>query len=63
MSCSAQLADKGIPIQKSLDGNIKPGSVVFLAGHAEDSHRDYVTQSWTVDPLADILNRLPEYQH
>ncbi len=57
-----QLADQGIPIQKSLDGDIKPGSVVFLAGHSEDSHRDYVTQSWTVDPIADVLNRLPEYQ-
>jgi hypothetical protein len=55
------LADKGITIQKSLDGNIKPGSVVFLPGHAEDSHRDYVTQAWTADPIADILNRLPQY--
>jgi hypothetical protein len=55
------LADKGITIQKSLDGVIKPGSVVFLPGHAEDSHRDYVTQAWTADPIADILNRLPQY--
>ena len=62
LALQKQLADSGIPIQKSLDGNIKPGSVVFLAGHAEDSHRDYVTQSWTTDPIADILNRLPEYQ-
>jgi hypothetical protein len=57
-----QLTEHGIPIKKELNGDIKPGSVVFLAGHAEDSHRDYVTQSWTTDPLADILNRLPEYQ-
>jgi hypothetical protein len=57
-----ELADKGIAISKSLDGDIKPGSVVFLAGHPEDSHRDYVTQSWSVDPIADILNRLPEFK-
>lgn len=57
-----QFAEHGIPIQKSLNGDIKPGSVVFLAGHSEDSHRDYVTQSWSVDPISDILNRLPEYQ-
>ena len=55
------LADKGIRIEKSLNGNIRPGSVVFIAGHAEDSHRDYVTQAWTADPVADILNRLPEF--
>lgn len=56
------IVEHGIPTQKELNGDIKPGSVVFLAGHAEESHRDYVTQSWTADPLADILNRLPEYQ-
>jgi hypothetical protein len=56
-----ELKDHGIPMLKSLDGNVKPGSVVFIPGHAEDSHRDYVTQSWTADPIADILNRLPEY--
>lgn len=57
-----ELAEKNIPISKSLDATIRPGSVVFIAGHSEDSHRDYVTQSWTVDPIADILNRLPEFQ-
>ncbi len=55
------LADKGIAIQRSLNGNIAPGSVVFIPGHSEDSHRDYVTQAWTADPIADILNRLPQY--
>ena len=55
------LGDKGIKIAESLDGDIKPGSVVFLPGHAEDSHRDYVTQAWTNDPIADILNRLPQF--
>lgn len=57
------LKEQGIPILRTLDGPIKPGSVVFIPGHSEDSHRDYVTQSWTNDPIADILNRLPEYQH
>ena len=57
-----ELASRNIPFSTSLDGDIRPGSVVFLAGHAEDSHRDYVTQAWTVDPIADILNRLPEFR-
>lgn len=56
------LADRKIPYAMSLDGDLKPGSVVFIPGHAEDSHRDYVTQAWTVDPIADILNRLPEFK-
>jgi hypothetical protein len=55
------LTDKGIKISKSLDGPIRPGSVVFIPGHPEDSHRDYVTQAWTADPIADILNRLPDF--
>ena len=56
------LAEKKIPYTMSLDGDLKPGSVVFIPGHSEDSHRDYVTQAWTVDPIADILNRLPEFK-
>ncbi len=56
-----ELIDKGIKITKSLEGNIRPGSVVFIPGHPEDSHRNYVTQAWTTDPIADILNRLPEF--
>ena len=55
------LTDKGFKIAKSLDGPIRPGSVVFIPGHSEDSHRDYVTQAWTADPIVDILNRLPEF--
>lgn len=57
-----ELSDKKIPYTMSLDGDLKPGSVVFIPGHPEDSHRDYVTQAWTVDPIADILNRLPEFK-
>ncbi len=56
------LAERKIPYTMSLDGDLKPGSVVFIAGHPEDSHRDYVTPAWTVDPIADILNRLPEFK-
>lgn len=56
------LAEKKIPYAMSLDGDLKPGSVVFIPGHSEDSHRDYVTQAWTMDPIADILNRLPEFR-
>jgi hypothetical protein len=57
-----ELSEKKIPYTTSLEGDIKPGSVVFMAGHPEDSHRDYVTQAWTVDPITDILDRLPEFK-
>ncbi len=56
-----RLTDKKIPLARSLDGNIQPGSVVFIAGNPEETHRDYVTQAWTAEPVADILNRLPEF--
>ena len=56
------LADKGIGYSMSFDGDLKPGSVVFIPGSPEDSHRDYVSQAWTADPIADILNRLPEFK-
>lgn len=57
------LKEKNIGVADSLNGRIKPGTVAFIAGNPEEErHRDFVTQAWTAGPIADILNRLPEYR-
>ncbi len=56
------LADQNIPIRTSLEPQLRPGSVVFIAGGADERHSDFVTQAWTANPIADLLNRLPEYR-
>ena len=47
----------GIPYQSELNGQLQPGSVKII--HAPERHRDYVTQAWAANPVADILTRIP----
>jgi hypothetical protein len=57
------LKEKNIPVADNLGARIKPGTVAFIAGNPEEErHRDFVTQAWTAGPIADVLNRLPEYR-
>ncbi len=57
------LNERSIAYTTSLNGQIKPGAVAFLAGDMQElTHRDFVTQAWASDPVADVLNRLPEYR-
>ena len=57
------LSERSIEFSMSLNGQLKPGSVVFLAGDTQEmTHRDFVTQAWATDPIADVLNRLSEYR-
>jgi hypothetical protein len=56
------LTDQKIPIRTSLDPQLRPGSVVFIAGGVNENHADFVTQAWAHYPIADLLNRLPEYR-
>lgn len=57
------LKSRSIPVADNLNGRIKPGTVAFIAGNPEEErHRDFVTQAWTAGPIADVLNRLPEYR-
>jgi hypothetical protein len=57
------LKEDGIPVSDSLKDRIKPGTVAFIAGNPEEErHRDFVTKAWTAGPIADVLNRLPEYR-
>jgi hypothetical protein len=58
------LDEREIDFTTALKGQLKPGTVAFLAGDPEEmTHRDFVTQAWATDPVADVLNRLPaEYR-
>ena len=53
------LTARGVPTTSTLARNLKSGGV-FLP--AEFPHQDYVTKSYTEDPIKDILTRLPEYR-
>jgi hypothetical protein len=57
------LRDRNIDVTDSLDRQLRPGTVAFIEGNMrEENHRDFVTQAWAAGPIADILNRLPEYR-
>jgi hypothetical protein len=56
------LDNRGIKYRMALDDRIRPGSITFLPGRNGENHTSYVTKAWTDNPLADILNRLPEYR-
>jgi len=56
------LDNRGIKYRMALDDRIRPGSITFLPGRNGENHHSYVTKAWTDNPLADILNRLPEYR-
>lgn len=56
------LDDRNIHYRMALDDRIRPGSVTFIAGKAGERHHDYVTRAWVENPIADLLNRLPEYR-
>ena len=47
----------GIPFEDNLSGQLQPGSVKII--HAPTRHRNYVTQAWAPNPVADILRRIP----
>ncbi|MCK1640905.1 alpha/beta hydrolase [Bradyrhizobium sp. 157] len=52
------LRDRGITITESMDGPLKPGSVVFVQTPDGVTHRDYVTQAWTEHPVKDVLVKM-----
>jgi hypothetical protein len=52
------LGDRGVPVQYELNGPLKPGTVALLSMRGGVNHRDFVTQSWTEHPVADILQRM-----
>jgi hypothetical protein len=52
------LRDKGITVTESMDGPLRPGSVVFVKTPDGVTHRDYVTQAWTEHPVKDVLVKM-----
>ena len=44
------LREKGIAVTDTMDGPLKPGSVVFVETPEGVTHRDYVTHAWTDEP-------------
>jgi hypothetical protein len=52
------IRDKGIAVSESMDGPLKPGSVVFVETHEGVRHRDYVTRAWTQNPVKEVLVKM-----
>jgi hypothetical protein len=52
------LRDRGITVTESMDGPLRPGSVVFVQTPDGITHRDYVTQAWTEHPVKDVLVKM-----
>jgi hypothetical protein len=54
------LRGKGITVTENMDGPLRPGSVVFVQTPAGVTHRDYVTQAWTENPVREVLVKMAE---
>jgi hypothetical protein len=54
------LRSKGITVTENMDGPLRPGSVVFVQTPAGVTHRDYVTQAWTENPVREVLVKMAE---
>jgi hypothetical protein len=54
----SMLRDKGISVRETMDGPLKPGSVVFVQTRDGITHRDYVTQAWTENPVKEVLVKM-----
>jgi hypothetical protein len=52
------IRDKGIAVSESMDGPLKPGSVVFVETPEGVTHRDYVTHAWTQNPVKEVLVKM-----
>ena len=52
------LRQKGIAISDNMDGPLRPGSVVFVKTPDGVTHRDYVTNAWTENPVKEVLVKM-----
>jgi hypothetical protein len=52
------LRNKGITVTENMDGPLRPGSVVFVQTRDGVTHRDYVTQAWTENPVKEVLVKM-----
>jgi hypothetical protein len=54
----SMLRAKGITVTESMDGPLRPGSVIFVKTGEGITHRDYVTQAWTRNPIEQVLVKM-----
>jgi len=54
----SMLRSKGISVREDMDGPLRPGSVVFVKTGEGITHRDYVTQAWTKNPIEQVLVKM-----
>jgi hypothetical protein len=54
----SMLRAKGIPVTESMDAPLRPGSVIFVRTGEGITHRDYVTQAWTRNPIEQVLVKM-----
>jgi hypothetical protein len=54
----SMLRAKGIAVSETMDGPLRPGSVVFVKTGEGITHRDYVTQAWTRNPIEQVLIKM-----
>ena len=52
------LREKGITVSENMDRPLRPGSVVFVQTGEGITHRDYVTQAWTKNPIEQVLLKM-----
>jgi hypothetical protein len=52
------LKEKGIAISEDMNGPLRPGMVVFVETPEGVTHRDYVTQAWTENPVKEVLVKM-----
>ena len=56
------IKEKGIAVSEDMDGPLKPGRVVFVETGEGITHRNYVTQAWTENPVRDVLVKMAAAQ-
>ena len=56
-----QLTERGIGFTTRFPPHLVPGMNVFLDAGAEVKHNDFVTQTWSRDPLKVFLSRVPGF--
>jgi hypothetical protein len=52
------LRAKGITVSEDMDAPLRPGSVVFVETGEGITHRSYVTQAWTRNPIEQVLVKM-----
>jgi len=52
------LRDKGIASSEDMSRPLRPGSVLFTETGSGITHRDYVTQAWTKNPIEEVLVKM-----